>query len=68
MFIIFSTGVSAGSFIGGFLMKYFQGAVVFRLFSIGAFICCIVHAIGQYYFSKKTAVLNIHEKGIYHFN
>lgn len=56
-------GVSAGSFVGGLLMNQMKGSAVFRLFGIAALVAAVIHAVGQYFLSKRTAVLNIHEKG-----
>ncbi|XP_026480121.1 uncharacterized protein LOC113386558 [Ctenocephalides felis] len=38
-------GFSIGSLIGGFLMKSIGGALSFKVFSIMALCCCIVHCI-----------------------
>lgn len=41
-------GVSAGSFIGGLLFKWYGGAATFRMFGICSFIFCLLHVAVQY--------------------
>lgn len=40
-------GVSAGSFIGGYLMNEFGGSATFRLFGVVAIIFSVIHFIVQ---------------------
>lgn len=48
-------GVSLGSLIGGVLMDKYRGALTFRIFSIGSFVCCILHFIIQYVMEKRSS-------------
>lgn len=50
-------GVSLGSFVGGIIYKYHGGAMTFRIFGIGSFIACIIHAVAQYLLQREGNVI-----------
>ncbi|KAF6201647.1 hypothetical protein GE061_004040, partial [Apolygus lucorum] len=55
-------GVSLGSFIGGFMFDSFEGSFTFRVFGIAALVASVVHAIVQYFLSRRFSVIQFHER------
>lgn len=47
-------GVSAGSFIGGWLMNNYGGSITFRIFGISAILLAFVHYAVQWILSKRV--------------
>lgn len=45
--IIYITGVSLGSLLGGYLYNAFGGAQTFRLFAYGSGLMCVIHLLCQ---------------------
>lgn len=47
-------GVSAGSFLGGYMMNEVGGSETFRIFGIAAMILSVIHFIAQYFLEKYS--------------
>lgn len=47
--------MSAGSLLGGYLMKEVGGSDTFRIFGIGAIVLSVVHLIVQYLLEKYSS-------------
>lgn len=47
-------GVSAGSFLGGYMMNEIGGSNTFRIFGIVAMILSVIHFIAQYFLEKYS--------------
>lgn len=45
-------GVSLGSFVGGYLFQSIGGSATFRLFSMGASVCLVVHVVVQKVYAR----------------
>lgn len=49
-------GVSAGSFIGGYMMEHMGGSYTFRMFGIAALLLCILHVLVQKFIAKCACI------------